>query len=441
MNLMDRKSDLQNELELLRKENRILRALQESSVDGILVVDENARIISCNQRFIEMMHVPRSILDLGNDQPLLDHVASQVANPGAFMARVRELYQDQGATGHDEIHLANGNIYDRYTTPMSGPENIYYGRVWYFHDITEIRHSEKSLQSSEERFRAISEYSLNAICTLNAAGKVIWVNDAMIKLSGYTRKQVYAADSFIAFLAPESVEFVVSNFMKFVNREKYMHHYQFFLIRADGEKRLIEKHMSHYDDHNGELNLIISMMDITEVNKAELALRLREEDLNHAQEIARMGSWELNFLTGEYTWSRNNYLLAGLKPYEIKVSVEYFMQMVHPDDLPVIQGLISKVSTEKLAAGADLRVILPDGSVSWIQNNIVPVLDGETLTGMKGVNIDITEKRARLEKIRLQNERLNAIISAMPDLIFVIDQAGAYREVYCSDPKQLLIEP
>ncbi len=147
-------------------------------------------------------------------------------------------------------------------------------------DVTDRKQAEKTLEESEDRFRAVSEYSHNAICILNEQGRIIWVNAAMIKMGGYTVNQLYEADSFISFLAPESIDFVLSNFTKFVNKENYEHNLRFYIIRADGEKRLFEKHMTDFISLNGSRNLAISMIDITE---SELAAKLLDKKIKEME--------------------------------------------------------------------------------------------------------------------------------------------------------------
>ena len=109
----------------------------------------------------------------------------------------------------------------------------------------------------------------NAICTVDEKGKILWCNEKMLDISGYSEEQIYGADGFSAFLAPESIEFVMSNFFKFLSGEPYEHHYSFYFIRADGVKRLCEKYMMDVMDKHGKRNLIISMLDITERKQAE----------------------------------------------------------------------------------------------------------------------------------------------------------------------------
>ncbi|MCM2267117.1 MAG: PAS domain S-box protein [Elusimicrobiales bacterium] len=126
-----------------------------------------------------------------------------------------------------------------------------------------------ALVESEERYRAVSEYSNNAICIVSDSGAITWVNKRMEDMGGFSKAEYLGAGSFARFIAPESLEFVLSNFKKFLAGLPYEHHYVFAFVRADGVKRLCEKYMTDFRDRYGRRNLVISMVDITEQRKAE----------------------------------------------------------------------------------------------------------------------------------------------------------------------------
>lgn len=126
-----------------------------------------------------------------------------------------------------------------------------------------------ALAESEERYRAVSEYSNNAICIVDTEGKIKWVNRKMLSMGGFPKEEYLSAPTFARFIAPESREFVVSNLKKFAAGAEYERHYFFSIIRADGAERLCEKYLTDYRDRNGRRNLVISMTDVTDRKQAE----------------------------------------------------------------------------------------------------------------------------------------------------------------------------
>ncbi len=125
--------------------NTLLRTQMDASPDGILVVDENARIISYNQRFATMFNIPLDLLRAQVDAPVLAAATSVMTNPAAFLARVRYLYDHPDEAGYDELETTDGRSIDRHTEVLRTPAGGYLGRVWFFRDITERKKTEAQI--------------------------------------------------------------------------------------------------------------------------------------------------------------------------------------------------------------------------------------------------------------------------------------------------------
>lgn len=112
--------------------NTLLLTQQETSPDGILVVDEEGRIVTHNRRFVEMWGIPERLIVERIDEALLQFVTDQIVDPESFLEKVMYLYKHKKETSRDQILLADGRLFDRYSAPMFGPGDRYYGRIWYF---------------------------------------------------------------------------------------------------------------------------------------------------------------------------------------------------------------------------------------------------------------------------------------------------------------------
>ncbi|MFZ4437934.1 MAG: PAS domain-containing protein [Syntrophales bacterium] len=74
---------------------------------------------------------------------------------------------------------------------------------------------------------------------------------------------------------------------------------------------------------------------------AEEALRESETRLNKAQQIAHVGSWELDILTNRLIWSDEIYRIFGLQPQEFGATYEAFLDAIHPDDRAAVDAAYS----------------------------------------------------------------------------------------------------
>jgi PAS domain S-box-containing protein len=140
----------------LEFKNLILSTQNETYVDGILVVDEERKIISFNRRFLDLWGIPPQVTKEPCEAPLLELAASRVADSERFLAKVEELYDNREEKSCDEILLKDGRSFRRYSAPMLGDDGTYFGKVWYFRDITERREAERALrQETVERLQAV----------------------------------------------------------------------------------------------------------------------------------------------------------------------------------------------------------------------------------------------------------------------------------------------
>ena len=132
----------------LRFQKTLLELQSEASLDGILVVSPDGRIVSHNRRFTEMWEMPSSVLGWP-DEDRIAFIADRVVDVDGFVARVEWLYAHPKEEAHDELTLRDGRVIDRYTAPIEDPDGTMLGRVWFFRDVTERRRAE-----NEQRFLA-----------------------------------------------------------------------------------------------------------------------------------------------------------------------------------------------------------------------------------------------------------------------------------------------
>ncbi len=131
----------------------IVKAIIEASPEGILVVDSKGIVVSINQRFFEAWRLPTSILPGFNpddtigteDHPILHSVLEKVSDKEAFLARVRELYDNPQLDDHCEIELLDGRTLERHSTVLRNEDGQYLGRVWFFRDVTSRKITESAL--------------------------------------------------------------------------------------------------------------------------------------------------------------------------------------------------------------------------------------------------------------------------------------------------------
>lgn len=140
----------------LKETLSLLRTTLESTADGILVVDLHEQVVTFNQKFIDIWKLPRELLFNRDDRKLLAHVVASVAEPEAFLARVRYLYDHPDEESTDSIASADGRTFERWTQPQRLDHQVI-GRIWSFRDVTARLAAEAERDRLLERERAARE--------------------------------------------------------------------------------------------------------------------------------------------------------------------------------------------------------------------------------------------------------------------------------------------
>jgi PAS domain S-box-containing protein len=162
----------------LHVQKALLESQSEASIDGILVVSTSGRVVSSNRRFAVLWGIPDEVAATASDEQLLQAVRDKLADPETFFARVAQLYEQPLEVSRDVIGLRDGRYFDRYSAPVVGKDGAYFGRVWFFRDVTDPKRSEVALRRSEERFRLAAQCASDFIFEWDIrTGRVEWFGD------------------------------------------------------------------------------------------------------------------------------------------------------------------------------------------------------------------------------------------------------------------------
>ena len=167
----------------------LLAAALDAAPDGVLVVGADGRMLSFNRRFVEMWRIPEAVVASGSDAAALQAVRAQLRDPDGFLERVAYLYAHPAESSRDEIHLRDGRVFDRYSTPVLGAEGRNHGRIWFFREVSEAWRAEQRLRESEARFRALADTVPSIVWTAAPDGTITYANDQWFRFCGLTPEQ------------------------------------------------------------------------------------------------------------------------------------------------------------------------------------------------------------------------------------------------------------
>lgn len=129
----------------LRQTASLLKATLDSTADGLMVSDGEGRVISYNQRFLDMWGMSQDVIEHRDERLVMGYVIDQLVDPKQFVRRVEELYANANAEGYDIVRLRDGRVFERFTAPQRLERRIV-GRVWSFRDVTDQKKAEDQLR-------------------------------------------------------------------------------------------------------------------------------------------------------------------------------------------------------------------------------------------------------------------------------------------------------
>jgi PAS domain S-box-containing protein len=153
--------------------------------------------------------------------------------------------------------------------------------------------------------------------------------------------------------------------------------------------------------------------------KAENELRRSEASLAQAQQISHTGSWRWNVGTGEVSGSTEYIRIFGLDPATAQPSYAGFMDRIHPEDRSAFEQAVDQAVRNRSRFQHEIRIILPDGSVSYLQSVGQPDSTEAASLEYVGTVMDITERRHAEEALRNAQAELVRVarLTAMGQLV------------------------
>lgn len=133
--------------------------------------------------------------------------------------------------------------------------------------------------------------------------------------------------------------------------------------------------------------------------------RRQQDRLELALQASGMGTWEWDRRTGHVIWSTTLEEMYGFEPGGFPGTYEAYQERVHPDDRAALSEQLRDTVEHPKDHHVLHRIVLPNGTVRWIEGHARPLLDGDgRLFGLTGVSTDVTEREQLLAGLAKQVE-------------------------------------
>ncbi len=179
-------------------------------------------------------------------------------------------------------------------------------------------------------------------------------------------------------------------------------------VLPDGQVRVFHSRAVPITNESGDVARIAGMsQDITEQKLAQDRLRKSESLLAQAEEIAKLGSWEMDTIHSTFTCSTEFFRMLGLQPLVGPVPIDDVWSMIRLEDLHAAQQALQNAVASNIPLEHFSRYVMPDGRTRVLHTRAVPFADGSgQVTRFVGFNHDITEQKRVEDDLRRLSRQL-----------------------------------
>jgi diguanylate cyclase (GGDEF)-like protein/PAS domain S-box-containing protein len=294
--------------------------------------------------------------------------------------------------------------------------------------LAERRQVEAALRESEQEFRTLFELSTVGVAEAQpTSGRFVRVNQTFCQIVGYLAEELLCK-TFVEITHPDDRERDQENFSQALERggmgwsiEKRYRHKTGRVVWVQVSGTILR------DTTGRPYRTLASILDITERQQAEQALRESEERFRLAMDATSDGLWEWNIPTGLTYYSPAYFQMLGYKPEGFANTYYIWVDLIHPDDrehaLAVTQDCIEN---RRETFQVEFRMRAKSGEWRWILARGKAVkreASGRALL-LVGTHVDITARK-QTEKALVENTRfINQVLDTFPNLIWVKDAQG-----------------
>jgi len=304
---------------------------------------------------------------------------------------------------------------------LAGMGGLLFAGLHLSRQLRTVRQLEEVRRQNEERLY-LTQFSVDSakdcIFWIDESARFCFVNNAVCQRLGYSREELLAMRIFDIdpCFTPE----------QWSERWQELLTHKALTLETTHRTRQGEifpvEVVANLVEHGGTLYNCVFARDISERRQAEAALQESESRLRKTQDMAKIGAWELDFVSNRMIWSEQVHGIFEIVSGESAASYDAFLGMVHPED----RVLVGQAYNDALSTGNPCeivhRLLMPDGRVKYVQERCEIFRDPEGRPVRSvGMLQDISELK-RAEQAFLQaGQEWMAAMDVSDDVIYLLD--------------------
>jgi len=379
--------------EALRESEEKLRILFESISSGIIVSNLEGQIIEVNEAAVRLLGYSDKVEVIG--QPGFEFIAEKDRARAAEDA-IKAVGLGYGPTYEYTFVDKDGREYDAEASAsllLDSAGNTV-GFISIFRDIAERKRAEEALRESEEKLRVMFESMSEGIAITDLKGKIIDVNDAILRMSGLSREELIGQEGF-KLVPPEDSKNIIEQGMKAVKSETDIEKMSYETMPTSGRAYDVDLSISVLRDSSGDPTGFVAITrDITAHKRKDEALYESESRYRLLAENVTDIIWTMD-MNLQFTYFSPSIRRLGYSAEEaVALSLE---RILTPRSLDIVQ----KVFIEEIAI-EELDGKRREGAIS--SQDVLNLLSPDQRDAIGGITIDewLVQRKVPWSKHRMR---------------------------------------
>ena len=388
----------------------ITEAVDQSSL--VSIADIKGNIIKVNQRFCEVSKYSEAEL-LGKNHRIIN---SGYHNKSFWREMWKTISNGNVWRGEIKNRAKDGSEYwvSSVINPIVGNDGKITHYLSIHQNITSRKTAELELSDAKQKLDSIFNEMEDVVWSVSLPDyKMIFMTPSAVKLYGIPYEDFMNDNTYWERVThPDDKDFIPRIYKSLSEKGHFEEEYR--IIAYDGKIKWISNKGKIVTNELGQpVRLDCYVRDITESKNAEQHLRESEAELKEAQNIAKMGRWDLDIVNKRLHWSDSIFEIFEIDQQKFGATPEYFTNVIHPDDRDRVNKAYDDSLINKTPYIVEHRLQMADGRIKWLKETCRTDYDkeGNPIRSI-GVVIDVTEsKLAENELLRTKEvlARTNAV--------------------------------
>ena len=402
---------LDSQICALEREQRKLDAVVKHTDAGMVLLDGGLRVVWANEVFQKQLRASGAedpdALGLSCNQALCRKGGSTCKK-----CPVAKTFKT-GKMSHHELSLVMGErIRPVYTTvtPVFFPDGGVEQAMVMLQDLSALavlRQSEDALRGSEQRFRSIFEQAGAGMVTHKADGTFLRVSSTFCTMLGYTESELLRK-KVTDLIHSDDMPEVITAFNEARAGLRSVLELEHRYVRRDGTSVWCQvTAVWQFDKEKHPTYSVALVQDISERKRAEQDLaqsQRRYQALVHSIDGI---VWEADPRAFRFLFvSRQAERILGYPVERWLTQPRFWRNQIHPEDLARVRGALSNAVKQKRGHEVEYRMLASDGHAVWIRDTVSLIVENQKVAKLRGLMVDITEKKAAEEALRRSEEQL-----------------------------------